>query len=78
MPTITVKDIPDALHAALKSRAKTHGRSLNKEILRCLDASISAPVVEIESILASVDRVRDDGARLDQKLMEKALRSGRP
>ena len=76
--TITLKDIPDALHIELKSRARFHGRSLNKEILRCLQSSISTPRVEIEKVLASVDRVREDGVRLDGDLMDAALKSGRP
>ena len=78
MATITLKDIPDPVHKALKARAKSHGRSLNKEILQCLESSISAPLLEIEQILASVDRVREDGVRLDSGLMEEALHSGRP
>ena len=78
MATITLKDIPDTIHGALKKRAKSHGRSLNKEILRCLEASLVTPRIEIESMLASVDRVRSDGVKLDTELLESALHSGRP
>lgn len=78
MPTITIKDIPESVHGALKSRAKSTGRSLNKEVLHCLEASVSVPRVELESVLAAVDRVRKDGIRLDESLLEEALDSGRP
>jgi len=78
MATITLKDIPDTVHGALKERAKVHGRSLNKEILQCLEASIATPRVEVESILATVDRIRRDGVRLDVGLLDEALQSGRP
>ena len=37
MKSITLKDIPHPVHAALKQRAKRHGRSLNKEALACLE-----------------------------------------
>jgi plasmid stability protein len=42
MPTITVKDIPRDLHRALKGRAKTHHRSLNKEVIATLQAATAA------------------------------------
>ena len=78
MATITLKNIPDAIHGALKERAKSRGRSLNKEILQCLEASVVAPRIEVENILAAVDRVRGDGVQLNPNLLEEALRSGRP
>jgi plasmid stability protein len=78
MPTITIKDIPEAIHGALKTRATEHGRSLNKEVLRCLEAAVSVSRVEVESVLVSVDRVRDDGVRLDPALLNAAMSDGRP
>lgn len=36
MATLTLKDIPDDLHAAFRLRAEMHGRSLNKEIIAAL------------------------------------------
>ena len=76
--TITIKDIPDSVHSALKSRANAHGRSLNREVLRCLEVAVSAPRIDVESVLAGVDRIRADGVRLDAELLERARKSGRP
>jgi len=42
MPSITLKDIPRALHRELKARAKAHHRSLNKEVIATLTAAASA------------------------------------
>jgi len=39
MPNITLKAIPSKLHRALKSRAKAHHRSLNKEVIATLQAA---------------------------------------
>jgi plasmid stability protein len=39
MPTITLKDLPRKLHRALKTRAKAHHRSLNKEVIATLQAA---------------------------------------
>jgi plasmid stability protein len=38
MATLTLKDVPDKLHSALKKRADRHRRSLNQEILYCLES----------------------------------------
>lgn len=40
MPTITIRNVPDALHQKLKRRAEAHNRSLNGEILKLLEQSV--------------------------------------
>ena len=42
MASITLKNIPEALHCHYKWRAKTHARSLQAEILHTLARSASA------------------------------------
>jgi plasmid stability protein len=42
MRTITLKEIPDPLHAALKKRAAKNFRSLNREILCILQETCTA------------------------------------
>ena len=37
MATLTLKDVPEKLHSALKKQADRHRRSLNQEILYCLE-----------------------------------------
>ena len=46
MPTLTLKNIPDALHAQLKASAERNRRSLNSEILVRLEQDISRPVLD--------------------------------
>lgn len=41
MASITLKNIPETLHATYKRRAKAHSRSLQAEILRTLASSAS-------------------------------------
>lgn len=43
MASITLKNIPDSLHAAYKRRAKMHSRSLQAEILHTLGRAASEP-----------------------------------
>jgi plasmid stability protein len=46
MPTLTLKNIPDDLHARLKASAERNRRSLNSEILVRLEQDISRPVLD--------------------------------
>ena len=46
MPTLTLKNIPDGLHARLKASAERNRRSLNSEILVRLEQDISRPVID--------------------------------
>ena len=45
MPTLTLKNIPDDLHARLRESADRNRRSLNSEILLRLESDFAAPTV---------------------------------
>ena len=79
MATITLKNIPAATHQALKQRAERHGRSLNKEVLACLEAAIRPQRVDTEALLAAFQRHRASlPGKLDDALIRTARASGRP
>jgi len=46
MPTLTLKNIPDRLHARLRASAERNRRSLNSEILFRLEQDIRRPVLD--------------------------------
>jgi plasmid stability protein len=48
VPTLTLKNIPDDLHARLRESADRNRRSLNSEILMRLESDFAAPAVEPE------------------------------
>ena len=79
MKSITLKDIPPPIHAALKQRAKQHGRSLNKEALACL-AMIVAPVrVDTNALLLDIRNHRASlPGKLTDQLIKMANEEGRP
>ena len=54
MPTITIRNLPDEVHAALKSRAKANRRSLNQEVI----AELSSMEAEGETEEARIQRAR--------------------
>jgi len=42
MPTLTIKGLPDRLYRRLKEQAEAHRRSLNGEIIVCLERAVGA------------------------------------
>jgi plasmid stability protein len=59
MSTITIKDVPAAVHRTLKSRAKAHGRSLNKEIITTLESTLHGSLVNAAALGKHARAVRD-------------------
>lgn len=43
MATITIRNLPDAVHRALRVRAATHGRSTEAEIRDILETTVRPP-----------------------------------
>ena len=78
MKTITLKNIPDRVHSALKQRARRHGRSLNKEALTCLEMATAATPVDVGEMLLDL-RAHRAGlpGRLNNQLIQMA-NEGRP
>ena len=60
MPTsITLKNIPDDLYQRLKASAEKNRRSLNSEMLVCLEAQLSGGPRDVEALLARTKAIRD-------------------
>lgn len=58
MPTLAIKGLPDDLYRRLKERAESHRRSLNREVIVCLEQATTFPVVDPRTWLADVARLR--------------------
>ena len=43
MPTVTVRNLPDEVHRALRVRAAEHGRSTEAEIRHILESTVRPP-----------------------------------
>ncbi|MFC1499195.1 Arc family DNA-binding protein [Verrucomicrobiota bacterium] len=59
MNTITLKNVPAGIHKTLKSRAKAHGRSLNKEIIVSLEATLHGVRVNTAEVVNHARAVRE-------------------
>jgi tRNA/tmRNA/rRNA uracil-C5-methylase (TrmA/RlmC/RlmD family) len=59
MHTFTVKNIPSDLYEKLKQLAKANRRSINNEIIVCIERSVSSQLVAPEAILTRARRLRE-------------------
>lgn len=80
MATITIKYVPDELHEVLKAQAKAHRRSVNSEVLRCLEAALRPRKVSAEERLGRIRSVRPriDPEAVDTEEILAAIDEGRP
>ena len=62
MNTITLKNVPPSVHRALKTRARSHGRSLNREILAVLEGATRATPIDAAAIGERARAVRESVA----------------
>ena len=57
MATLTVRNLPDEVHRALRIRAATHGRSTEAEVRDILEMVARPPErIKLGSLLASIAR----------------------
>jgi plasmid stability protein len=62
MPSLTLKNIPDSLYDQLKSAAQTHHRSLNSEILYCVERILSPHKIDVSEQLTIARNLRNKTA----------------
>ena len=58
MATVTVKNIPDELYARLKSVALINRRSINSEIIMCIERAVVSRQINPETILEKARQLR--------------------
>ena len=80
MPAFTVKNIPDKLYERLKAAAMAHHRSINGEVIACLDRVLSPQQLTNEEHLeiaqALRNRVRATSPSIEE--INEAKQEGRP
>jgi plasmid stability protein len=79
MATLTIKNIPDDLYEQLKQSADAHRRSINSEVIVCLERSLQNPQRNAEELLAGIRKLRKKTThhRLTDKLLSHAKGEGR-
>jgi hypothetical protein len=60
MPTITVKNIPTDLYQRLKQSAEANRRSINSEVIVCIERAVRSRKVDPETILTRARKLREN------------------
>jgi plasmid stability protein len=58
MATLTIENLPDALYERLKHSASRHQRSVNSEVIACLEKVLAGNLVDPATFLASIRTLR--------------------
>lgn len=77
--TLTLKNIPDEIYARLKQSAGIHRRSLNSEVLVCLESVLVTKKVLPQRLLADIQAGRAElaGKVFDHEAIDGFKRDGR-
>ena len=80
MPALTIKNIPDDLYDRLKEAARAHRRSLNSEILYCVERMLVPYKIDAFEHLAIARKLREKTAdyTLTDEFLDVAKNDGRP
>ena len=80
MATITVKHIPDDLYQDLKRLAGANHRSINREVIACIERAVRGRRIDPEIVLARVRELRKltQGHPITDAEFTRAKRAGRP
>ncbi len=80
MANITIKNVPEKLYRQVKASAAAHHRSVNSEVIVCLEKALTSRPVDPDSFLAEVRALRASLGKLRVTGRELGLakRSGRP
>jgi len=79
MPSITVKNIPDEIYDKVREQARAHHRSINSEIIACLEQTVQASSISPKDILHEAKKLRKKAkGSLSSEEIEAAINQGRP
>jgi len=80
MPTVTVKNIPSGLYDHLKSAARRNHRSINSEIIVCIERALYSRAIPIDEVLAQARQIREKTGDylISEAELNIAKKAGRP
>ncbi len=78
--SLTLKNLPDDLHARLSAAARRHRRSLNNEAILCLEAGLARDSSPVDERLALIRSLRQSLPALpaDPAMLQALKQAGRP
>lgn len=77
---LTLKNIPDEIYASLKASAASHHRSLNSEIIACLEKTLMPRLIGAEERIERARQLRaaTRPAAFSRRQIAHSIRQGRP
>ena len=81
MPTtLTLKNIPDEVYVQLKAAAESHGRSMNSEVIVCLESVLFPGRATTEEVISRARAIRGSlpKGNFTAKDIDALKREGRP
>ncbi len=80
MASLTLKNFPQPLLRQLKAQAARHRRSLNHEVIFCLESLTQSIPIDADKLLAKVRQIRQTPkkARLTDRTLNALKAAGRP
>lgn len=80
MPTLTLKNLPPETYRRLKEAARAHRRSLNSELIVCVERALGMRPASAEEIRRRAEelRARWQGPSLTLREIDRSKREGRP
>jgi len=80
MATVTVKNMPDELYERLKKTAKKNRRSINSEIIVCIEQAATSRRIDRDEVLENARGLRQwtAGHPISDAEFDQAKEEGRP
>jgi plasmid stability protein len=80
MPALTIKNIPDVLYEQLKATAELHRRSINSEVIVCLEKILTPTKINPDERLNRIEQLRSSIKvnSISPEDIEQAINTGRP
>lgn len=79
MHSITIKNIPTDIYDKLKNKARENRRSINNEVINCIDRSVKSRQIDAEEFIAKIEFIHNkyNLPKLTAKDLKEGIREGR-
>ncbi len=77
VPTLTIKKVPEKLYHKLKERAARHHRSMNNEVIACLEQILLPTPRDAEALIREAEALNQKVGKTFPDIVGEAKREGR-
>ena len=79
MHSITIKNIPTDLYDKLKIKARENRRSINNEVINCLDRSLKSRQIDADEFISKIEFIHNKYKlpKITAKNLKEGIKEGR-